>query len=125
MKGHSVTDHDFCFTEGKRVEDLHGAMIYSLKTQACCKFGSVSDPSEIDQMSASYFQGPLSNPFRTTRFLPVQKLSFFQILLPLGYKTICRCPHVNTTCSFQDIFGDTGVPMILKGNKPCLCNNGI
>ena len=64
-------------------------------------------------------------PFRTTRFLPVQKLSFFQILLPLGYKTICRCPHVNTTCSFQDIFGDTGVPMILKGNKPCLCNNGI
>ena len=41
------------------------------------------------------------NPFRTRRFYLVQKLSFLQILLPLGCKTTCRCPHVNTTSSFQ------------------------
>ena len=67
----------------------------------------------------------LLNPFRTTRFLLVQKLSFFQALLPLGCKTTCRCPHVNTTCSFQGNFGDTGFPMVLKGNKYCLGSNGI
>ena len=65
------------------------------------------------------------NLFRTTRLLPVQKLSFFQVLLPLRYKTTCCCLHVSTTCSFQDIFGDTGVPMVLKSNKSCLGNNGI
>ena len=34
---------------------------YWLKTQVCSKFGSVFNPSEIDQMSTSYFQGPLFN----------------------------------------------------------------
>ena len=55
------------------------------------------------------------NPFRTIRFQLVQKLSFFIILLPLGCKTICCCPHVNATSSFQEIFGDTHVPVVLKG----------
>ena len=27
LKGHSVTDHDFCFTEEKRVKGLHGTII--------------------------------------------------------------------------------------------------
>ena len=65
------------------------------------------------------------NPFITIRFLPGQKLSFFQILIPLGYKTSCHCPHVNASCSLRDVFGDTGVPMVFKGIKSCLGNNGI
>ena len=62
------------------------------------------------------------NPFRTTRFQLVQKLSFFQILLPLGCKTTCRCPHVNTTFSFQEIFGGTHVPIVLKGKLHTFLN---
>ena len=62
------------------------------------------------------------NPFRTTRFQLVQKLSFFQILLPLGCKKTCRCPHVNTTSSLQEIFGDTHVPIVLKGKLHTFLN---
>ena len=32
----------------------------------------------------------------------------------MGGKTTCRCRHVNTISSFQEIFGDTHVPIVLK-----------
>ena len=72
--------------------------------------------------SLDFFSNFTFNPFRTTRFQLVQKLSFFQILLPLGCKTTCRCPHVNTTSSFQEIFGDTHVPIVLKGKLHTFLN---
>ena len=47
------------------------------------------------------------------------------ILLLWDTKQLVVVPHVNTACSFQDIFGDNGVTMVLKCNKSCSCNSGI
>ena len=89
LKGHSITHHNFYFTEEKRVEGLHGTMIYWLKIQGRSKFGSNFNPSEIDQMSTSYFQGPLFNIWNLSlkRYHKV-----FSWNIEMIFKTICWDP---------------------------------
>ena len=58
------------------------------------------------------------NPFRTIRFLLIDYCSFYDILHNFLSWTHCFLFCVHSISRSPDNFGDTGVPIVLKGKRP-------